>query len=162
MGILNLIATTSAEVAFTCSPQDATPAAQCNNLPTSWLDLGVTFVICLTVGVCVFIVAYYVKKIISAQQNKNQDNNPAKDNPEKSEEERKDLKEKERYDAAWRFIKMCWNVSYPEMVKDSNGLPVSVDTGHTLTEKDLDKYEEAWSVVRKYIGAEKIYSDHKK
>lgn len=153
MGILDFILTAATEATVTLSSQEVSVAAAPNAV-TSWIDVASISIICATVIVCVWIMAYYLKKILSDNKQKSQGKEENCDNPELSETDRTEAwKEKERYDAAWRIFDRCWKTEHPEPVKTSNGNFEILKDIPPLTDSDKKRYDAAWDFINQFISA---------
>ena len=150
MGIKNLIIAHAAASTFAWTSDDCVAATQLTGQPTTWIDFAITSMICVAVCISVGILSNCIKGIIKKNRDKE------KEKPETDEQEAKKqawLETKDRYDAAWRFVNMCWKIQHPDPIKDKDGNLVTVDNTTELTPKDEERYAEAWNVVRDYISA---------
>lgn len=152
MGILNLILLSASEANFSCSLEDGIATTSLQELPTSCLDVAITGIICLAVCISIFILTNGIRKTISTKSVVEKDSTPSDTDNKDSKEEYK-ITPKDQYEAAWRFVNMCWKVEHPEMLKDKNGILSKPEKLSELTPEDKIRYEQAWSVVRKYIDA---------
>lgn len=157
MGILNLIIAKATEINLACSTQDSVAPLQCHDQSATLTDLWITVAICVTVvvSICVLAICTYIiiVKLNTEGQKKNQSSN---NNSTQDSKKNDPITEKDRFDAAWKFVDMCWKVEHTAPSK-AGEWTIRKDCKSTdeseLTKADKERYEEAWSVVRKYIGA---------
>lgn len=158
---MNLIIAT-VPVTNSAHPTSCTPAVHCIQHSATMLDLWITIAICATVVLSIGILAIFTYKIVKnkhEEDTKNQSN--VKDDSNESLNKDKST-EKDRFDVAWRFVDMCWRVEHPAPSKAA--LPKDSQTDNeekspertTLTEKDKERYEQAWAVVKRYIDGREI------
>lgn len=147
---MNLIIALAAASTFAWTSNDCAAATQLTGQPTTWIDFAITSMICVAVCISVCILSNCIKDIVKKNSDKE------KVTPETDEQEAKKqawIETKDRYEAAWRFVNMCWKIQHPDPVKDKDGNQVVFCDAPELTDDDKKRYEQAWNVVRDYISA---------
>lgn len=126
---------------------------------TSWIDFAITVAVCITIVLSVVIIVYGIRNIVSDCRPIRKEING--DGQHQPSADVKLVKWKDRYDAAWRFFDMCWKLEHPEPAAGKDGKPDAHGNTCSLTKEDRERYAEAWSVIREYIGAEPVKQDNK-
>lgn len=158
MGILNLMIATAAEASIKWSSESDVTTPQLNGHVTSWIDFAITVVICVTVCISLCILAKSINKFASGKRTDVKEKQQIESN-KKSEQNNDSISTKDRYDAAWRFFNMCWKVEHPDLMKDDNVKLGANGNTQKLSSHDITRYEEAWSVIREYMGVKAKQQD---
>lgn len=170
MGILSLIIAKATEINLACSTQDSVAPLQCHDQSATWVDLSITGAICAAVVISIWIVAWYIYKIVKPNSEGQKKNQPSDNESTQDLKKNDTITEKERFDAAWKFVDMCWKVEHPAPSKNDKEPSWKEKTEKDdksaekpkLTKADEKRYEEAWSVVRKYICAKETKDEKDK
>lgn len=148
MGILNFVFVYMTEAAISQSADDGT-IVSCQNAFTSWIDFAIVAVICATIIGVVYIIALRVKQIITENISKRNEEAAAIRiyNQYKIDSENVRRENKDRYDAAWRFIEWCWKTEYSKSEGTAGNSFGNSGEKH-LTEVDRKRCQEAWDFIK--------------
>ncbi|MCM1449651.1 MAG: hypothetical protein NC082_04875 [Clostridiales bacterium] len=144
MEILNLLIQVGAHI----------PEHHCHHhaMLQSGSDFASVLTVCITVFLCVLVLAICIHSIITRRRNQNVDISASGDTVARTcSQDYNDWKTKEQYDAAWRIVNMSWKVEHAEGKKAKDEEP-STAGNDRLTEADARLYEAASKYLMDFMG----------